>query len=151
AAEGDLTFAEDGPYRDRVKQSQATAVIVSSVVEGASANLLVVKRPKLAFARVLALMEAKAHEPVGVSPDLLLGEGSRLGEAVSVHPRVVIGRRSIIGDRAILHPGVVIGDDCRIGDDSVLHPNVCLYAKVEIGRRVVIHAGTVIGSDGFGF
>src|SRR4051794_14413508 len=30
-------------------------------------------------------------------------------------------------------------------------PNVVLYRKTQVGRRVVIHAGTVIGSDGFGY
>ena len=32
-----------------------------------------------------------------------------------------------------------------------LFPNVTIYPRTEIGRRVRIHAGTVIGSDGFGY
>jgi len=32
-----------------------------------------------------------------------------------------------------------------------LFPNVTIYARSEIGNRVRIHAGTVIGSDGFGY
>jgi UDP-3-O-[3-hydroxymyristoyl] glucosamine N-acyltransferase len=38
-----------------------------------------------------------------------------------------------------------------IGDDVVLYPNVSILERCEIGSRVIIHAGSVIGSDGFGF
>jgi len=38
-----------------------------------------------------------------------------------------------------------------IGDDSVLGPNVTIMERCRIGRRVKINAGTVVGSDGFGF
>ena len=47
--------------------------------------------------------------------------------------------------------GNQIGRDCRIGDDTFLFPNVVIYPKSEIGNRVAIHAGTVIGSDGYGY
>jgi UDP-3-O-[3-hydroxymyristoyl] glucosamine N-acyltransferase len=33
----------------------------------------------------------------------------------------------------------------------LLHPGVKIYKDCLIGDRVTIHAGTVIGSDGFGF
>ncbi|NVM57023.1 MAG: UDP-3-O-(3-hydroxymyristoyl)glucosamine N-acyltransferase, partial [Desulfobacterales bacterium] len=33
----------------------------------------------------------------------------------------------------------------------VVHPNVAILERCQIGNRVVIHAGSVIGSDGFGF
>jgi UDP-3-O-[3-hydroxymyristoyl] glucosamine N-acyltransferase len=41
--------------------------------------------------------------------------------------------------------------DCQLGDDVCLFPNVVLYRQTQIGHRVTIHAGTVIGSDGFGY
>ena len=44
-----------------------------------------------------------------------------------------------------------IGRDCQIGDDGCLFPNVVVYARTQIGHRVSIHAGTVIGSDGYGY
>ena len=39
----------------------------------------------------------------------------------------------------------------RIGDNSMLHPGVKIYHDCVLGKNVTIHAGTVIGSDGFGF
>jgi UDP-3-O-[3-hydroxymyristoyl] glucosamine N-acyltransferase len=44
-----------------------------------------------------------------------------------------------------------IGADCEIGDEVSLFPNVVLYRQTQVGHRVTIHAGTVIGSDGFGY
>jgi UDP-3-O-[3-hydroxymyristoyl] glucosamine N-acyltransferase len=44
-----------------------------------------------------------------------------------------------------------LGAGCDVGEDACLFPNVVLYRGTKIGRRVVIHAGTVIGSDGFGY
>jgi UDP-3-O-[3-hydroxymyristoyl] glucosamine N-acyltransferase len=44
-----------------------------------------------------------------------------------------------------------IGRDCQIGDDVRFYPNVVIYPRTRIGHRVAIHAGTVIGSDGYGY
>jgi UDP-3-O-[3-hydroxymyristoyl] glucosamine N-acyltransferase len=44
-----------------------------------------------------------------------------------------------------------VGADCKIGDEVSLFPNVVLYRQTQVGHRVTIHAGTVIGSDGFGY
>jgi UDP-3-O-[3-hydroxymyristoyl] glucosamine N-acyltransferase len=38
-----------------------------------------------------------------------------------------------------------------MGDGVVIYPNVTIQARCVVGNRVIIHAGTVIGSDGFGF
>jgi UDP-3-O-[3-hydroxymyristoyl] glucosamine N-acyltransferase len=151
AEAGDLTFAADRAYRAHINESRATAIIVASAVEGATVNLLIARNPKLAFARAIQALHAVAYEALGVSPDLIVGEGTALGAELTIHPRVTVGQRCRIGDRVTLHPGVVIGDDCRVGDDTVIYANVAIYTGTEIGRRVLIHAGTVIGADGFGF
>ena len=44
-----------------------------------------------------------------------------------------------------------IGRDSQIGEEVWLFPNVIVYARSQIGNRVTIHAGTVIGSDGYGY
>jgi UDP-3-O-[3-hydroxymyristoyl] glucosamine N-acyltransferase len=50
-----------------------------------------------------------------------------------------------------LQGGNHIGTASQLGEDVNLFPNVTVYARTEIGNRVRIHAGTVIGSDGFGY
>jgi UDP-3-O-[3-hydroxymyristoyl] glucosamine N-acyltransferase len=51
----------------------------------------------------------------------------------------------------VLRGGNHIGRDCQIGDDVCLFPNVVIYAQCQLGHRVNVHAGTVIGSDGYGY
>jgi UDP-3-O-[3-hydroxymyristoyl] glucosamine N-acyltransferase len=46
---------------------------------------------------------------------------------------------------------VVIGDDVTIGDDCQLLPHVVVRERITIGHRVIIHAGSVLGTDGFGY
>lgn len=151
AAQGDVTLASDAGKLARVNESRATAIIVNEPISGATQNLLVTHNPKLAFARAIQALHAPKREPVGVSGDLIVGEGTILGKALCIHPRVTVGRNARIGDRVTLHPGVVIGDGCTIGADTVIHANVSIYYDCEIGSRVIVHAGTVIGADGFGF
>jgi UDP-3-O-[3-hydroxymyristoyl] glucosamine N-acyltransferase len=152
AQEGDVTFAADAAYRSRVNHSRATAVIVAlPVIEDSTANLLIAKSPKLAFARAIQALHGKTYQATGISEDLVKGEGCVLGEELSIHARVTLGRDVVIGNEVTLHPGVVIGDRCRIGERTILYANVSVYADCEIGSRVIIHAGTVIGADGFGF
>jgi UDP-3-O-[3-hydroxymyristoyl] glucosamine N-acyltransferase len=68
-----------------------------------------------------------------------------------IGPHCVIGDRVRVGARSALLGGNHIGRDCVIGDDVRLFPNVVLYTQTQIGNRVSIHAGTVIGSDGYGY
>ena len=44
-----------------------------------------------------------------------------------------------------------MGEKTKIGKHCIIHPNVVIREGVTIGDRVIIHAGTVIGSDGYGY
>jgi UDP-3-O-[3-hydroxymyristoyl] glucosamine N-acyltransferase len=148
---GDITFAVGETYRARLNDSLATAVIIAPPVVETKTNLLIVKNPRLAFAKAIQTLHSQPYLPTGISPDLIKGEACALGNDLSIHPRVTLGRDVVLGDRVTLHSGVVVGDRSRIGDDSVIHANVSIYADCELGNRVIIHSGTVIGADGFGF
>ena len=50
-----------------------------------------------------------------------------------------------------MQAGNFVGNDSKLGENVNLFPNVTIYSRTEIGNRVRIHAGTVIGSDGFGY
>lgn len=47
--------------------------------------------------------------------------------------------------------GVYVGTNVVIGDNVILYPNVSVYRDCVIGSNVMIHAGSVVGSDGFGY
>src|SRR5215510_5732193 len=147
ARAGDLTYVAEAARLDQAGETEAAAMIVSPKLADhvalAGRSLLIAKDPKLAFARAIVAFHSKPYKARGVSPDLILGENSRVGADCSIHPRVTIGRDSMIGDRVTLHPGVVIGDDCRVGDDTVIFANVSIYDETEIGARCRIHSGTV--------
>jgi len=68
-----------------------------------------------------------------------------------VGPHCVLGENVRIGARSVLHGGNFLSADCVLADDVVLFPNVTLYPRTQLGQRVRVHAGTVIGSDGFGY
>ncbi len=155
AQPGTVTFIAEAPRLAQATACAASALIIPKKLAEheklTGRNLLIVPSPKLAFARAIKIFYEKPYQPRGVSNDLVLGAGSRVGADCSIHLRVTIGDNSIIGDRVTLHPGVVIGDDCRVGDDTVIFANVSIYDLTEIGARCRIHSGTVIGADGFSF
>jgi UDP-3-O-[3-hydroxymyristoyl] glucosamine N-acyltransferase len=80
-----------------------------------------------------------------------VGERLECAEGVSVGYGCWIGDDVSIGSGSIVHPLVYVGDGVRIGDDCEVYPHVVLYPGTELGSRVTVHAGTVIGSDGFGY
>ncbi|HYA31295.1 MAG TPA: UDP-3-O-(3-hydroxymyristoyl)glucosamine N-acyltransferase, partial [Thermodesulfovibrionales bacterium] len=47
--------------------------------------------------------------------------------------------------------GVFVGRDTIVGTHCLIYPNVTIREKVTLGNRVIVHAGSVIGSDGFGY
>lgn len=64
---------------------------------------------------------------------------------------VFIGEHVKIGAGVEIMPGTVILPHSEIGDNTKIYPNVSIYPFTRIGKNCRIHAGTVIGSDGFGY
>jgi UDP-3-O-[3-hydroxymyristoyl] glucosamine N-acyltransferase len=151
ARNGEITFIAHPRYLPKLSKTEASAVIVSPNVSGASKPLLKVPNPYLAFAKILGIYAHRPYEPRGVDPGAWVSPTAKLGEGVSVYPFVYIGDHAEISSRVILFPGVFVGDNAIIGDDTLIYPNVCIYQGCRIGRRVILHSGVVIGSDGFGF
>ena len=80
-----------------------------------------------------------------------MAQSAHIDPDAHLGPHCVVGERVRIGARSVLLGGNHVGDDCQIGEDVRLYQNVVLYADTRLGHRVRIHAGTVIGSDGFGY
>lgn len=89
--------------------------------------------------------DAKIH------PSAIISSSAVIGGNVRVGPNCVIEDRAKIGAGSILHSGCTIGQNCSIGSDCVLFPGVTLYENTQVGDRARIHAGSVLGSDGFGY
>jgi len=151
AGPDDITFAASADFKKRIDETSAAAVIVSYDVCESKKILVRVKNPSLALSEVSALFHTVYRPVVGIGQDAHVGKNFRCGVDVSVYPGVFIGDDVTLGDRVTLHPGVVIDNRVMVGDEVVVYPNVCILERCEIGSRVIIHAGSVIGSDGFGF
>lgn len=151
ARKGDLTFAENEEFIAKAEQSEASAIIVGAGVSSATKALLRVKNPRVAFAKVLGLFFPEPKFEPGIHPSAVVAKEAQVDPSAHIGPNCVVGANAKIGARATLTAGVVIGENCSIGDESVLFPNVTIYPRSQIGKRVRIHAGTVVGSDGFGY
>ncbi len=68
-----------------------------------------------------------------------------------VAQNVFIGEYVRIGANAEIMPGSIIHSHSEIGDNTKIYSNVSIYPFTKIGMNCRIHAGTVIGSDGFGY
>jgi UDP-3-O-[3-hydroxymyristoyl] glucosamine N-acyltransferase len=151
AKEGEISFLADQGLRDQLRVTRASAVIVKAHTDFYPGPQLIVPDPYLAYARVAAMFAPPLPRFEGVSEKAVIGEGVVLGKGVSVYPFVYIGREAAIGDDVVLFPGVYIGDGVRVGEGTVVYPNVSVLPNCIIGKNVIIHAGSVIGSDGFGY
>lgn len=151
ADEHQITFAEKGAGVRRIARSNAGAYLVPKDTLQADKNLIRVGNPRLAFAQVVGHFHSPQCPPAGVHPSAVLGEDLSLGKDVAIAAGVVIGNHVTLGDGVILHPQVVLGDHVIIGQHTQIYPQAAILERCRIGQRVIIHAGTVIGSDGFGF
>jgi UDP-3-O-[3-hydroxymyristoyl] glucosamine N-acyltransferase len=150
AATGDLVFVEDEKNLQRALASAASAVVAGEFATGAK-PLLLVRQPRLAFARVAELLKPSTQHAGGVHPSTLVHPSVRLGKDVSVGERVVLGDGVQVGSKSHIGANCVVGSNVSIGKDCRIYPNVTIYPGVQIGDRVIVHSGAVLGSDGFGY
>ncbi|MGA6924092.1 MAG: UDP-3-O-(3-hydroxymyristoyl)glucosamine N-acyltransferase [Desulfosarcina sp.] len=146
-----VTFAGGGRYLKQIKDSGAGATFVPEGFDARGKNLIQVDNPQLAFVRVVRLYHPTVSPAPGRHPMCSLGDDLNTGDGVFIGAFASIGNRVTIGRDSIVEHGVFIGDDVIVGDQAVIHPNVTVMNGCRIGNRVTIHAGTVIGSDGYGF
>lgn len=151
AKDGDITFVSAKKYIKDISKCRASCVIVKDPLSGTGITQLKVSNPYLAFAKLLEHFYIKPGKPAGTSKDAIVSDKAEVGKNVSIFPFTYIADGASIGNGTIVYPYVFIGEKTTIGEDCILHPHVTVRENVKIGKRVIIHAGTVIGSDGFGY
>jgi len=145
ASEGEISFLSDSKYEKELSTTRASAVILPAskahlLPEGVVA--LESDEPYMSVA-LLSKHFAKLIQSSDIAP--VIGNGTTL------YPSAHIENGAKIGSNCTIMSGVYVGSEAVIGDDVILYPNVCVYRDCIIGNRVMIHAGSVIGSDGFGY
>src|SRR6516164_5747268 len=66
-------------------------------------------------------------------------------------PILLLGPNSKIGDRSRLAANVTVGAEVEIGCDGLIHAGTCIGDRTKIGDRVIIQPNVTIGGDGFAF
>ena len=153
AGPGDVTFCAQAKYASLVPNTEAAAVLIPNGHPATSrAALLSVADPYHAFLSIARAFRAEL--PVrerNVHPSAVVDPSVRLGKDVCIGACAVVEKNAVIADGVTLCPGVFVGTDAEIGEQSYLFPNVIVLHGVRLGKRVIVHAGTVVGSDGFGY
>jgi UDP-3-O-[3-hydroxymyristoyl] glucosamine N-acyltransferase len=155
AGPDELTFVTSDAYAKQLPSSRSAAAIVHRKVHvptGYAGAIFTVDDADLAVAKVLELFAPPVPRPApGVDALARVASSAQIDQGAAIGPFVFIGERARIGRGCVVHPGVYIGDDVTLGAECQLFPQVVIRERVSIGERVIIHAGTVIGSDGFGY
>jgi len=151
ARAGDLTFAENRTFFERAEQSAASAIIVDKSFTSERKVLIRVSSARLAFAKVVPLFYPEPGPPTGIHPSAIISENTEVHPEACIGAHVIIGDGAKIGARSVLHGNNYVDEYCEIGEDCSIFHNVTLYPRTKLGNRVRIHAGTIVGSDGFGY
>jgi len=151
AEEGDITFISSPQYIRHLAGTKASCIIVKDLIPDLAIPQIKVHNPHFAFAKALEYFYPKSASPAGISNNASVAESAYFGSNVSIYPFAYIADHAAIGDGTVIMPGAFIGEHTKVGKECLIFPNVTIREGIVIGDRVIIHAGTVIGSDGFGY
>ena len=150
-----ISYVSVDKHAPALDASQAAAIIAprrQRIPPAWESRVLRVDDADLAVARVLRLFAPPVpRPPVGVDAMARVAPTATLGADVAVGPFTSIGQRTKLGRGCVIHANVFIGDDVALGDDCEIFPGVIIRERITVGSRVIIHAGSVLGTDGFGY
>jgi len=151
---GSLAFLANPKYAKYIYTTEASIVLVSKdfvAEQEVKTTLVRVDDAYKAFASLLDLYQSSLPQKVGIDAKASISNSAKLGEKCYVGDFAFIGENAFIGNNVKVYPQVYIGDNVTIGDNTIIYPGVKIYMGCAVGKNCIIHAGTVIGSDGFGF
>jgi UDP-3-O-[3-hydroxymyristoyl] glucosamine N-acyltransferase len=155
AKQNQLTFLANPKYEDFLYSTNASIVILNDnydLKEAIKPTLIRVPDAYTAFAQLLSKYQELATQQLkGIQQPSYLPSTVVLGSDVFIGAFSYFGENVKVGNNTKIFPNTFIGDNVQIGDNCVIHPGVKIYFGCIVRNNVVIHAGTVIGSDGFGF
>lgn len=151
AGPGQLTFLANPKYAPKVKNTQASAILVTQPVTDMPIASLVSANPYHDFARALELFYQPPRPAPGIHPLAFVDPTATVGPGASIAPFAYVGPRVTIGARCTLFPHAVVYEGAEIGDDFLAHSHAVVREFCRVGHRVILQNNTVIGGDGFGF
>ena len=151
APPGSLSFLADARHRRELATTRASAVVLAAAdAPACPVAALVTDNPRLAFARMAALLHPEPARTAGVHQTAVIALGVHVPASATVGALAVIEEDVELGERTWVGPGCILQRGARVGEETRLVARVNLYPGVELGARCLVHAGAVIGADGFG-
>lgn len=155
AQQGQLTFLANPKYEDYLYTTNASIAIVNEGYElrrPINPTLVRVPDAYTAFAQLLGKYQELATQQLkGIQQPCYISPSANVAGDVYIGAFSYIGENVRIESGSKIFPACFIGDNVVIGRNCILHPGVKIYHDCELSHHVIVHAGTVIGSDGFGF
>lgn len=152
ASTGQVSFFHDVRYLKHLKETKASAVILSqTMLDECPTACLVVKDTRVAHAKIASFFAYHPKFKPGIHPTAVIGENCKIDPTASIGPFAVIEDHVQIGAHTLIGAHCVVGEACELGESCHLDSRVTLYHHVKLFNRVNIASGTVIGADGFGY
>lgn len=147
-----ITFVTDDKYKNSLQNCNAAAIILHEKYS-ANTNIpkIVTDNPYLYFSLVSQLFNPPKQLPLGIKNSARIDQTAIIGDNCAISEYVIIGKNTKLGMNCQIYPHVVIGENVTLGNNVKIYPNVTIYDNVTIGNDTTLHAGSVIGSDGFGY
>jgi UDP-3-O-[3-hydroxymyristoyl] glucosamine N-acyltransferase len=154
AKPGSFAFLANPKYEHYIYQSEASIVLVNNdFIPSApvKATLVKVANAYASLAILLARVEQLKKKKEGIDSTAFIDASAHTGEDCYIGNFAYVGENAKVGARCKIYPHVYIAENVTIGDDCIIYPHVTVYEGCIIGNNCILHAGSVIGSDGFGF
>ncbi len=151
---GTLTFLANLKYEHFIYNTEASIVLVNNdfvPTKPIKATLIKVANAYASLATLLHLVEQVHTQQPGIDPTACISTSASIGKDCYVGSFVYIGQHVKIGENCQIYPHAYIGDGVTVGDNCIIYPHVTIYHSCIVGNNCILHAGSVIGSDGFGF
>lgn len=151
---GALSFLSNPKYTAYIYDTQSSIVLVNSDFspeKPVNATLIKTANAYESLAKLMTLYESVKPKKKGISPMASVAASATIGEDVYIGPFVYIGEKATVGNNTIIEANTSIGDGATVGSDCIIYSNVTIYHDCKVGNRCILHAGSVVGSDGFGF
>ncbi len=151
---GTLTFLANPKYEHYIYTTEASIVLVNNDFTPpapVTATLILVPNAYAALAMLLNMVEQSKVKKTGIDSSAFISESATLGSDCYVGNFAFVGEKAVIGNNCKIYPYAYVGDGVTIGDNTIIYPHVTIYEGCVIGKSCILHAGSVIGSDGFGF
>lgn len=151
---GAISFLSNPKYTHYIYDTESSIVLIDKSVElekPTKATLIRVDNAYECVAKLLQLYESMKPKKTGIDSLAFISPSAKIGENVYIGAFAYIGDNVVIGDGCQIYPNVVICENAKVGNDCLFYPNVTIYHDCHVGNRVTLHAGSVVGSDGFGF